>query len=273
MLLLVAAAELVDYSPMRNGLPASAVLLALFLFVAGVAHLHSPEPFLAALPPFFPAAEACITLTGFLEMLAAAALLYAPWRRLAAYWLAVYFVAITPVHFYVALHGIAMFGVSHPVALWGRTVLQVALVAWTLHIARSSPRWEKGTAGHVLVLASLYNVCFGLWAIFYPSQAFRAAALPPPNYPELWQCIGMIVGVYGVGYAIASRDPLRHWPIVLVGLLGKVFGPIGFLYALAKGSLPLSFGALIVTNDLLWWWPFAAILLAARRAFRSTARA
>ena len=42
----------------------------------------------------------------------------------------------------------------------------------------------------------------------------------------------MIVGVYGIGYAIASTDPLRHWPIVLVNSLGKIFGPIGFAQAL-----------------------------------------
>ena len=70
----------------------------------------------------------------------------------------------------------------------------------------------------------------------------------------------MIVGVYGVGYAVAARDPLRHWPIVLVGLLGKVFGPIGFLQAALAGDLPWSFGWVLVGNDLVWWLPFAAIL-------------
>ena len=45
----------------------------------------------------------------------------------------------------------------------------------------------------------------------------------------------MIVGVYGVGYATAALDPSRHWPVVLVGLLGKIFGPIGFLSAVVGG--------------------------------------
>ena len=39
-----------------------------------------------------------------------------------------------------------------------------------------------------------------------------------PRYPQIWQCVGMIVGVYGVGYLVAASDPLRHWPIVLVGM-------------------------------------------------------
>ena len=118
----------------------------------------------------------------------------------------------------------------------------------------------------VLAVAAVYNVLFGAWAVLFPASAFSLAGIDQPNYPELWQCIGMIVGVYGVGYWIAARDPRTHWPIVLVGLLGKVFGPIGFLLAASRGELPWRFGVVILTNDLVWWWPFASILLAARRA-------
>jgi hypothetical protein len=73
----------------------------------------------------------------------------------------------------------------------------------------------------------------------------------------------MIVGVYGVGYGIAARDPFRHWPIVLVGLLGKIFGPIGFIGAVTSGRFPLAMGWTILTNDLIWWVPFAGILWSA----------
>jgi hypothetical protein len=86
-----------------------------------------------------------------------------------------------------------------------------------------------------------------------------------PRYPQIWQCLGMVVGVYGVGYWIAAGDPARHWPIVLVGLLGKVLGPIGFLLAAMRGELPWSFGLVNVTNDLIWWAPFTAALYYAWR--------
>ena len=122
-----------------------------------------------------------------------------------------------------------------------------------------------------LAVAAVYNILFGAWVVLFPASAFELAGLDQPNYPELWQCIGMIVGVYGIGYAIAARDPIRHWPIVLVGLLGKVFGPIGFLDAALRGEMPWRCGWLIVTNDLIWWLPFTALLLAARRAHRSRA--
>ncbi|MFM7806990.1 MAG: alkyl hydroperoxide reductase, partial [Planctomycetota bacterium] len=63
----------------------------------------------------------------------------------------------------------------------------------------------------------------------------------------------------------------RHWPIVLVGMLGKIFGPIGFAWTASRGAIPWHFGGTILTNDLLWWAPFGMILLAAHR--RSAAEA
>lgn len=125
-----------------------------------------------------------------------------------------------------------------------------------------SPRWMST----VLIIAGLYNLIWGTWVILFPLAGFEWAGMPPPNYPQLWQCIGMIVGVYGVGYLSAAIDPLRHWPIVLVGLLGKVFGPIGFAWNAAQGFIPWWAGATIVTNDLIWWWPFAVILTRGLRA-------
>ncbi|QDU27652.1 hypothetical protein ETAA8_27410 [Anatilimnocola aggregata] len=112
----------------------------------------------------------------------------------------------------------------------------------------------------MLWAAAIYNLAWGALAVLWPRLAFDWAGMEPPNYPSLWQCIGMIVGVYGVGYAIAAYDPVRHWPIVLVGLLGKVLGPIGFLWANRHGELPWIAGLTNVTNDLIWWVPFGLVL-------------
>ncbi|MEI7747099.1 MAG: peroxiredoxin-like family protein [Actinomycetota bacterium] len=101
---------------------------------------------------------------------------------------------------------------------------------------------------------------WGAWAVLFPGAIFNWLEMPQPNYPQFWQCIGMIVGVYGIGYAIAAFDPARHWPIVLVGFLGKVFGPLGMVQALWTGKLPWGFALNCVTNDLIWWVPFFLIL-------------
>ncbi len=118
----------------------------------------------------------------------------------------------------------------------------------------------------VLLAAGVYNILWGGFVLFFPLAMFRWFGMQPPNYPQLWQCVGMIVGVYGVGYIAAAFDPLRHWPIVLVGFLGKVFGPIGFVQAVYEGAFPLAFGINNITNDVIWWIPFALIL---RRAYQN----
>jgi hypothetical protein len=115
----------------------------------------------------------------------------------------------------------------------------------------------------ILQLAAAWNILFGIYAVMFPDHYFQWVGMPVPNYPQLWQCIGMIVGVFGIGYWIASYDPVKHWPIVLVGLLGKIFGPIGFLLSIGQGLFPWKFGQILFVNDIIWWIPFGYILVQA----------
>jgi peroxiredoxin len=122
----------------------------------------------------------------------------------------------------------------------------------------------------VLLWAAVYNIAFGAFTVLLPNALFNFAGIPPLNYPGVWQCVGMIVGVYGLGYGISAFSPYRHWPIVLVGLLGKIFGPIGFIYALIIGEFNLKFGSVIITNDIIWWIPFTLILKGAYEHWHNT---
>lgn len=123
-----------------------------------------------------------------------------------------------------------------------------------------SPRWMR----RWLVAAGLYNLIWGASVILWPRGLVELAGLEMTAAGlAIWQCLGMVIGVYGIGYLAASLDPVRHWPITLVGLLGKIFGPIGFVWTASRGEIPWSFGWTILTNDLLWWIPFLLILKAA----------
>lgn len=117
--------------------------------------------------------------------------------------------------------------------------------------------WMK----YVLIAAGVYNLLWGAAAILFPlSMLAWLGVAAEPLAVTFWQCIGMIVGVYGIGYLIASSSPYRHSLITLVGLLGKILGPIGFLAAITAGTLPTSMAWTILFNDLIWWAPFLAIL-------------
>lgn len=126
--------------------------------------------------------------------------------------------------------------------------------------AAPTPAWMST----VLRLAALYNLAWGVGVILLPHLPFDVAGVDRMNYPVILQMSAMVIGVYGIGYWIAASDPVRHYPIVLVGMLGKILGPIMFVIAVATGQLPLLFGLTILTNDVVWWVPFVLMLRHAR---------
>lgn len=133
----------------------------------------------------------------------------------------------------------------------------------------ATPRWMS----HWLVAAGIYNLLWGGLTVLLPAWLFTLTGMEQPRYPFIWQCVGMIVGVYGLGYLAAARDPVRHWPIVMVGFLGKIFGPLGYVMGVLKGEVPAAFGVTLPTNDLIWWVPFALILLHARACHQTLSSA
>jgi uncharacterized membrane protein len=83
----------------RRVRPAVRWLLAVFYAVAGVLHLALPKPFLTIMPPFVPAPEAVVWLTGVAEIAGALGLVQpfsAPLRRWAGWGLAAYALCVWP---------------------------------------------------------------------------------------------------------------------------------------------------------------------------------
>jgi hypothetical protein len=113
--------------------------------------------------------------------------------------------------------------------------------------------------------AAAYNLAWGLTVIAWPEAFFRVIHMPAPGVIAIWQALGMMVLVYAPAYWWVARDPLEHRHLVLIALLGKMLGPMGFLWALHAQVLPLLFGATILTNDCLWWPAFVGFLVRAAR--------
>jgi len=109
-------------------------------------------------------------------------------------------------------------------------------------------------------LAGAYNLAFGLWAAVWPLAFFQLFDIPPPRYAGIWACLGMVVGVYGLLYWHAAWKLECAWPIIAVGLLGKVLGPIGMATSFSD-DWPWRLGMICVFNDLIWWLPFGLFLV------------
>ncbi len=122
--------------------------------------------------------------------------------------------------------------------------------------AAALPRWMH----QLLLAAAIHGVVFGAVAVLFPGALFSLFDMEPPRYLALWRGLGMFVGLFGVAFGIAATDPVRHWPIVFVGLVAKVLAPLGFLLEAGAGGLPWSLGWLFVVSDLIWVVPFTLIL-------------
>lgn len=120
-----------------------------------------------------------------------------------------------------------------------------------------------------LLFAGIYNLLWSCWVIGNPKLIFTLINMPPPNYIEIWQYLGIIMGVYGLGYLIAATNPIKYWPIILIGFLGKTFGAIIFIMAIYKDVFPFYFSINIILNNLIWWPCFLSILIKTYHSYHS----
>ena len=119
---------------------------------------------------------------------------------------------------------------------------------------------RRGFHRGVFVAAGLYNLVWGAFSVIHPQWLFRFAGMPLQNYPEIFACLGLVVGLYGILYLQVARVPESGWVIAAVGLLGKLLGPVGLFQLIWSGQWPAATAILCVTNDLIWWVPFGLYL-------------
>ena len=113
----------------------------------------------------------------------------------------------------------------------------------------------------LFALAAIYNIGFGAWAILFPHAFFEWFDLGVSPHPWAWSCLGMVIGIYGLGYAHIAWKPADGDVFAALGLLGKILGPLGWLLAVRSNEIPPSTFLLILFNDVVWWYPFLAYLL------------
>jgi hypothetical protein len=130
-------------------------------------------------------------------------------------------------------------------------------------VSRPAPAWMPA----VLRAAALYNLLYALALALWPVQIFAALHLPLTP-PVMIRCIGMMVGVYALGYWVAAQDPRRYWPLIAVGLLGKTLGPLGFVHGALSGALEWRSVWFVAFSDLIWWAPFWVMTVRGFRRLR-----
>ena len=111
-----------------------------------------------------------------------------------------------------------------------------------------------------LLAAGIYNLIWGVVTILNPQRIFENLHLALPNYMIMWQGIALVEILFGLGYLLASKQPFKHWIIVLLGFVLKLTIGISFIYLLMVNRLPANLFTHILANDLVWLLPFAGII-------------
>jgi uncharacterized membrane protein len=114
-------------------------LAAIFFLVAGLFHFLKPELYLQIMPPYLPAPQSLVAVSGVAEIAGGIGLLIRPVRRAAGWGLIALLIAVFPANIYMLQHP----GQFHfaPWLLWARLPLQGIFIAWVwLAAIQRAPR-------------------------------------------------------------------------------------------------------------------------------------
>ena len=113
----------------------------------------------------------------------------------------------------------------------------------------------------ILSLAAVHCLLWGVYIIALPENSFRVYGFADElQHPLLWRGSGLTICLFGLGYALARTDPVRHYGLVLIGLLGKVLGAVGLLWGWVSGVLLWQTLIWVLVNDVIWVIPLSLIV-------------
>ena len=104
--------------------------MAALYFLAGLNHFRAPEFYRAMMPPWIPAHDAMILLSGIAEVLLGLLLLYPPTRSIAAWGVIALLIAVFPVHIYMYQARETIFSHLPTWLILARIPLQILLMLW-----------------------------------------------------------------------------------------------------------------------------------------------
>lgn len=114
-------------------------------------------------------------------------------------------------------------------------------------------------------LAALNNVAVGAAMLIGVDQIAAQMGVTGPAASYIVGFAGLVIAIFGVGYALVALDPVGNRPLVVIGALGKASAVLfTSLHALA-GHIPPNVYVLGMT-DLVWALIFCVFLQKTRKA-------
>ncbi|MCB9033109.1 MAG: redoxin domain-containing protein [Chitinophagales bacterium] len=111
----------------------------------------------------------------------------------------------------------------------------------------------------LLYIAALYHIFWGLSVICFPHFWFYWTSIDMINYTCIWQFIGIVEIVFGLGFFISSFNIYKHWIIVFLSALIKTVALIGFFLFYFNNEKMSIFNFMLI-HFIIWLIPLYYIL-------------
>src|SRR5262249_10540460 len=128
----------------------------------------------------------------------------------------------------------------------------------TIHKSASRPltRWMK----FVLRFVAFFNVGAGLFMLIGYHETYKIIGMNKPDVSFPIQLVGILVGLFGVGYYLVAKHPIENRNVLLLGFFSKFLGSCLATWYVVRGQLPLQFVAVYFFADVIYLPPFYVIL-------------
>jgi hypothetical protein len=108
----------------------------------------------------------------------------------------------------------------------------------------------------LLRFAGTYNLLAGLVMLVFYHEAFKLLGMPRPKLVLPVQLVGVLVGLFGVGYHLVASSPEQNRNLLALGFWSKLLGTALAIYTVVRGDLPGWFLVVVFFADVIYLPPF-----------------
>lgn len=112
----------------------------------------------------------------------------------------------------------------------------------------------------LLRFAAVFNILAGLHMALLYHETYKIIGMNKPDLQFPIQLVGILVALFGVGYYLVARHPLRNRQMLMLGFWSKLLGSCLGTGYVVTGKLPLRFVAVYFFADVIYL-PFFYLIM------------